>query len=218
MTTRRRANQVTFAACAAAVLILGGLVAYSVSTNDPAEAEEVPELVLREDSHRLETAAEGDVTLVEFLDFECEACGAAYPVIEDLRERYADRVTFVLPYFPLDGHANARNAAHAVESAARQGQLEPMYQRMFATQAQWGEQSESKAALFRTYAQDLGLDMAKYDADVSSESVARRVQADVDDALALGVSGTPTFFLDGRPFSPTSVEDFTRALDAALTK
>lgn len=218
MTTRRRANQVTFAVCAAAVLILGGLVAYSVSMNDPAEAEEVPELVLREDSHRLETATEGDVTLVEFLDFECEACGAAYPVIEDLRERYADRVTFVLRYFPLDGHANARNAAHAVESAARQGQLEPMYQRMFATQAQWGEQSESKAALFRTYAQDLGLDMAKYDADVSSESVARRVQADVDDALALGFSGTPTFFLDGRPFSPTSVEDFTRALDAALTK
>lgn len=218
MTTRRRANQITFAVCAAAVLILVGLVAYSVYTNDPAEAEEVPDLVLREDSHRLETATEGDVTLVEFLDFECEACGAAYPVIEDLRERYADRVTFVLRYFPLDGHANARNAAHAVEAAARQGKLEPMYQRMFATQAQWGEQSESKAGLFRTYAQDLGLDMAKYDADVGSESVARRVQADVDDALALGVSGTPTFFLDGRPFSPTSVEDFTQALDAALTK
>jgi protein-disulfide isomerase len=120
------------------VLILVGLVAYSVSTNDTAEADQVPELVLRDDNHRLDTTTEGDVPLVEFLNSECEACGAAYPVIGDLRERYTGQVTFVLRRFPLDGHADARNAAHAVEAAARQGQLEPMYQRMFATQAPWG--------------------------------------------------------------------------------
>ncbi|WP_342771407.1 DsbA family protein [Georgenia muralis] len=94
--------------------------------------------VVRENSHRLSTASDGRVTLVEFLDFECEACGAAYPFVEQLREDYAGRVTFVARYFPIASHANAENAALAVEAAAQQGKFEAMYQRMYETQAEWG--------------------------------------------------------------------------------
>jgi len=178
-------------------------------------AEEETTLV-REDSHVLGQEGTGDVTFVEFLDFECEACGAAYPIVEDLRAAYAGEVTFVLRYFPLPGHFNAERAARAVESAARQGQLEAMYRRMYETQATWGEAREPHDDLFRSFADELGLDLEQYDADYASPEVAARVQRDVDDGLALGVQGTPTFFVDGRPFQPETVDDFATALDEAL--
>lgn len=172
--------------------------------------------LVREDSHRLSTAADGTVTLVEFLDFECESCRAAYPVVEDLRKRYEGKVTFVMRYFPIPSHTNAMNSALAVEAAAQQGKLEPMYKRMYETQAEWGEQQESKAPLFRTFAEDLGLDMAAYDAAVKDPETKERVERDRQDGLDLGVQGTPTFFLNGKQLNPSSVEDFRAQIDAAL--
>lgn len=174
--------------------------------------------LVRDDSRIVGEKGSGEVVFVEFLDFECEACGAAYPIIEDLREQYAGEVTFVARYFPLPGHFNSERAARAVESAARQGKFEEMYQRMFETQSSWGEQQEPLDDLFREYAADIGLDMDQYDADYASPEVAARVQRDLDDGKALGVQGTPTFYLNGELFQPTSVEDFSTAIDAALNK
>jgi protein-disulfide isomerase len=176
------------------------------------------ELLVRADSHRLSTAPDGKVTLVEFLDFECEACRAAYPAVEQLREEYQGRVSFVLRYFPIPSHANAENAALAAEAAARQGQLEAMYQRMYETQTEWGEQRDSKAEVFRGFAQDLGLDMAAYDRTVADPATLDRVRADRDDGLALGVQGTPTFFINGTRVQPRSIDDLRAALDRALAE
>ena len=72
-----------------------------------------------------------------------------------------------------------------------------MYSRMYETQKEWGESQDSKEDLFRTFAEDLGLDMDQYDADVNSEEVGARVATDVADGESLGVSGTPTFYVDG---------------------
>lgn len=191
-------------------------VVQAVNEGDTADASSGPAQVLRSDSHRLDEAPDGRATLVEFLDFECEACGAAYPFIEDLRERYDGELTFVIRYLPLPGHANSRNAAHAVEAAARQGEIEPMYQRMFQTQAEWGESRESKAALFRSFAGDLGLDLEQYDRDVESDAVADRVERDFQDAAGLEVTGTPSFFFNGERFQPQSEQDFYDRIDAAL--
>ncbi|MGO8609127.1 DsbA family protein, partial [Rhizobium johnstonii] len=90
----------------------------------------------------------GAVTVVEFLDFECEACGAAYPYVEELRTQYAGKITYVARYFPLPGHFNSTNAAIAAESAGRQGKFEEMYNALFQSQAEWGEAGESRADLF----------------------------------------------------------------------
>ena len=212
-----RQTTVTVVVAAVAAVLLGGLVVREVV----AEPDEVDKgtrstVAVRADSHRLDTADDDKVTLVEFLDLECESCAAAYPFVEDLREKYAGRVTFVMRYFPLESHRNSREAAHAVEAAARQGRLEEMYRRMFETQQQWGESQESQAPLFRTFADELGLDLATYDADVAGEAVAARVQADVDDGLALGVTGTPTFFLNGEKVEAASTDDFVRQIDDAL--
>lgn len=217
----------TKAALAVAVIIvlaIGGVFALNqVQGGDEPAAADVSSAIadgaiVREDSRILGEEGASGVTFVEFLDFECEACGAAYPIVEDLREKYAGEVTFVIRYFPLPGHSNSGNAARAVEAAARQGELEAMYSRMYETQKEWGESQESKEDLFRTYAEDLGLDMDQYDADVTSEEVGARVDSDVADGESLGVAGTPTFYVDGELFEPQAVEDFSAVLDEALAE
>ena len=170
----------------------------------------------RPDSHMLGEKGAGEVTFVEFLDFECEGCRAAYPAVEQLRKDYAGKVTFVARYFPLPGHFNAERAARSVEAAAQQGKFEDMYSLMYETQQEWGEQQKPLDDLFRGFAEDLGLDMERYDADYDSAATKERVEADVADGTALGVAGTPTFFLDGELIEPQSYEDLTEALDAAL--
>ncbi|MFF3015586.1 DsbA family protein [Streptomyces sp. NPDC057939] len=175
--------------------------------------------VVREDSHRLTTPRSSEMTLVEFLDFECEACGAVHPTVERLRAEYGDRITFVARYFPMPGHRNSRTAAVAVEAAARQGRFEDMYGKMFATQKEWGELQDSRADLFRTFAEQLGLDMNAYDTDVQDPATEERVKADQRDGMGLNVQGTPTFFLDGeRIRTPRTYEAFKALIDERLAE
>ncbi|MFE4311904.1 DsbA family protein [Streptomyces sp. NPDC056891] len=186
----------------------------SVTTEPAADARPV-----RDDSHRLTTPRRSELTVVEFLDFACEGCGAVHPTVERLRAEYGDRVTFVARYFPMPGHRNSTTAALAVEAAARQGRFEAMYGRLFATQKEWGEAKESKAGLFRTYAVGLGLDLAKYDAAVNAPATLERVEADQRDGLALGVRGTPAFLVDGvKMQTPGTYEDFKALIDSRLAR
>jgi protein-disulfide isomerase len=173
---------------------------------------------VRDDSHRIDDVPGAAVTVVAFLDFECEACGAFYPVVESMREKYQGEITYVVRYFPLPGHFNSTNAAVAVEAAARQGKIEQMYDRMFETQKEWGEAGESKAALFRTFAEDLGLDMAQFDADVADPTTRERVERDAADGRALGLSGTPTFFVNDAPVTLNTFDDLDAAVSAALDR
>ncbi|WP_371786499.1 DsbA family protein [Streptosporangium subroseum] len=171
---------------------------------------------VRADSHRLQTAQDGKVTLVEFLDFECEACRAAFPAVEQLRKDYAGKVTFVARYFPIPSHFNAERAARAVEAAAQQGKFDAMYQRMYQTQTQWAEKQVPADDAFRGFAKDLGLDMAAWDKAYDAPATLARIKKDVADGEALGVQGTPTFFLNGKKLEPRSSDDFKVAIDAAL--
>ena len=200
-----------------AVFVLGvvAFLGLTASRNPSSEASADTALV-RDDSHRLSTAEDGRVTVVEFLDFECESCLAAYPFVEQLREKYEGRVTFVARYMPMPGHANAENAAVAVEAAAQQGRFEDMYHRMYETQTQWGERQDSQAALFRGFAEEMDLDMAAYDAAVDDPATLDRVLRDRDDGLALGVEGTPTFFLNGEKLEVSTTTEFIERIDAAL--
>lgn len=172
--------------------------------------------VVAPDPRTLGRPGDGRVTFTEFLDFECPACGAAYPLVEQLRQQYEGRVTFNIRYFPLPSHRNAMPAALAVEAAAQQGKLVPMYSRMFQTQQHWGGQSTSQAKLFRGFANELDLDMARYDADIRSRETRRRVQRDLAAAEALQLSGTPSFFINEQPVTPESPEHLAGLLDAAL--
>lgn len=175
-----------------------------------------PAQAVREDSHRLNDAPGAAVTFVEFLDFECEGCRAAYPVVEQLRADYGDRVEFVLRYFPLSGHINGERAARAVEAAAQQGQLEAMYHKMYETQPEWGERSTPADDVFRGFAAELGLDMADFDAAYDAPATLERIRLDVNDGEALGVRGTPTFFINGDQVRLRGPDDLRNAIENAL--
>jgi protein-disulfide isomerase len=202
------------------VIVATGVIWYAVftatkpaSTPPPAAAQDAQ--LVREDSHRVTSPATEKAQLVEFLDFECESCHAAEPLVQELKKEFGDRITFVNRYFPLPGHRNSGTAALAVEAAAQQGQYEQMYARMFETQPQWGEKQDSQAALFRTFAQELGLDMNAYDAAVAAEETRDRIRKDVADGRALGVTGTPTFFLDGEKLVLNTEAEFRQKLTEA---
>ena len=202
-----------------AAIVGAGLIWYAVFTATKPEPETLRQVadaqLVRDDSHRLTTPSTEKAQLVEFLDFECEACRAAVPLVEELKEEYGDRITFVNRYFPLPSHKNSGQAALAVEAAAQQGKYEQMADKMFETQPQWGEKQEFQNALFRTFAEELGLDMEKYDAAVAGEATKDRIRMDIADGKALGVTGTPTFFLNGEKLVLNSEEQFRQLLSDA---
>ena len=214
MSTNLKISAALVAGFVLIVTIVLGLNSRGTDVSDARQTDGAA--VVRENSHKLSTADDGRVTLVEFLDFECESCLAAYPFVEQLRKDYDGRVTFIARYMPMPGHTNGENAAVAVEAAARQNRFEDMYHRMYESQPEWGESQDSQAPLFRTFAEDMGLDMEEYDAAVTDPSTLERVLQDRDDGLALGVEGTPTFFLNGKKVEAQTTDEFIALIDAAL--
>ena len=202
-------------------LVVGALVAVGIAlavggggTDAASTPKERAQRLVRPDSQRLSEAEDGKATFVEFLDFECEACGAAYPAIEEMRQRYGDRITFVVRYMPL--HANSEAAARAAEAAADQGKFEEMYNRLFQTQTQWGEQQTSMESTFFGFAEDLGLDMQRFREVYDDPATVARVRRDQKDGEALGVTGTPTFFLNGEKLQVSSYAELLQKVDDAL--
>lgn len=200
---------------ALAVLAVVAIAASSGGDDPPAATDDNrTEFLVRPDSPRL---TEGpDATFVEFLDFECEACGALYPTIEELKETYGDRVTFVVRYMPL--HTSSVNAALAAEAAGQQGEFEAMYDLLFQRQAQWGHQDTAEEEAFFEYAEELGLDMDQFRADFDDPATLERIEQSRRDGESLGVTGTPTMFLDGERLEPETLDDLVAAFDAAVAR
>jgi protein-disulfide isomerase len=159
---------------------------------------------------------EAAVTLIEYLDFECEACGAYYPMVKQLSDELGDDVKFVSRYFPLPGHKNGMNAALAVEASGRQGKYWEMHDLLFENQKTWGEKRVSDPSIFEDYAKQLGLNLKQFEQDVDSKEVRERVRRDIDSGKKLGVNGTPSFFLNGEKIpNPKSLDDFKSFIQAA---
>ena len=211
-----RSTKFTLGLIAVAALVLAGFIIFL----DPDEQESAPAedtgsasaQLVREDSPRLSEG--GDAVFVEYLDFECEACLSLYPTIEEIRAEYGDRVTFVVRYLPL--HGNSVEAAKAAEAAGEQGEFEAMYKALFENSAEWSHQKTSQREAFFGYAEELGLDMERFEQVYDDPATLERIEQSAADAEALGVTSTPTFFVDGERLEPTRVEDFTDPLDAAL--
>jgi Na+/H+ antiporter NhaA len=132
------------------------------------------------------------VTLVEYADFECPYCGRAEPIIRELLADFGD-VRYVWRHLPLvDVHPHAQLAAEAAEAAARQGAFWAMHDLLLA------HQGDLLTSNLVDYAQQLSIDVGRFTADLRRHAGADRVAQDVDSADLSGVSGTPTFFLNGR--------------------
>jgi protein-disulfide isomerase len=153
------------------------------------------------------------VTIVEFSDFQCPFCGRVRPTLDKIRAEYGDDVVIAFKHLPLSIHPKAPAAHAAAEAAHRQGQFWAMHDHIF------GSQQDMSPEKYREYAQAMGLDMAKFDQDVASAAVKSRIESDAREAALLGVTGTPSFFVNGRFLSGAQpFESFKRLIDEELKK
>lgn len=113
-------------------------------------------------------------------------------------------------------HFNSEAASRAAEAAADQGKFEEMYDRLFQTQAQWGEQQTSTEDVFFGFAEDLGLDMERFREVYDDPATIERIRGDKEDGEALGVTGTPTFFLNGDMVDVSTFDELLQMIDDAL--
>lgn len=159
------------------------------------------------------------VTLVEYLDFECEACGAYYPLIKQLVAEFPNDLRIVTRYFPLPGHKNSMTAALAVEAASKQGKYWEMHDTLFENQEKWGNKAVPTPQIFEEYAKQIGLDMEKFKTDVADPATRARVQRDFDSSEKLGNNSTPSLFVSGKKIeNPRSYEAFKALVQAEIGK
>jgi protein-disulfide isomerase len=178
-------------------------------------AEAIIDLAAPVDAERdhIRGSEDAPVTVVEYGDFECPYCGQAEPVVRELLADFGD-VRYVWRHLPLhDVHPAAQLAAEASEAAADQGQFWPMHDLLLTRQ-----EKLSGADLMR-YAREQGLDEERFHDDLMRHVHAGRVAQDVQTADVSGVSGTPTFFINGQRYTGNfSVEGLTAAVQAARTR
>lgn len=134
------------------------------------------------------------VSIVEFSDFECPHCGAAHPVLSRTLDEFAGKVNLVFKQFPLDSHKNAAPAARAAVAAQQQGKFWELADLLFE------HQRELSPEKIEELAKQAGVDVAKFDTARDSASVAERVEKDKKEGIELGVQGTPSLFINGRPY------------------
>lgn len=193
------------------IAVLGAIFAFTASNQ---QADAIDETILvRPDSPAL-GPADAPVTIVEFLDPECESCRAMFPVVKEILEQYGDRVRLVVRYFPL--HNNSVLAAAATEAAGLQGKYWEMQELLFERQPEWGEQQMPQTALFVQYAQQLGLDIDQFSEDLQRVEFQERIARDQADGQTVGVNGTPTFFVNGKPVNQLSRSALIGAIEAEL--
>ena len=154
---------------------------------------EEPDLVrpIGPDDHVLGPVS-APVTLVEYGDYQCPYCGAAYEELQIVQRHLGPDLRFGFRHFPLvDIHPNALPAAVAAEAADRQGQFWAMHDTLFA------HQDDLSPPSLLTYASALGLDMARFQRDTGDPAIIERIRTDITSGLASGVPGTPTYFVNG---------------------
>lgn len=173
--------------------IIALLIKFSPTAGAPADASKL----VHANSHMTGSAG-AKVTLVEFGDFQCPSCAAAHPIIKEVTDMYKNEpnFNFVFRNFPLPQHPNAIPAAQAAEAAGLQGKYWEMFDLIYQHQTDWAESAKGPD-IFKSYAQQLKLDMNKYAADLDSSAVNDAIAIDKADANTLGVNSTPTFYLNG---------------------
>lgn len=163
------------------------------------------------------------VTLIEYGDYQCPPCGNIYYVVKSLSEHYKDQIQVVFRNFPVtDSHPNAKAAAGTVEAAGLQGKFWEMHNKIYETQTDWSDLSiNERGKFFTDLASELGLNMTKFNTDLASTAVNKKINYDYEIGKKAGVDATPTFYLNGIKLTPENYGEeakFKDTINAALTK
>lgn len=157
--------------------------------------------------------ANAAVTVIEFTDFQCSACGGMYPVLEDVLRSYGSRVRFVVRNFPLTRlHENAMRAAQAAEAAKAQGKFWEYIDLLFRNQTALDAESLKK------YATQVGLDRKLFDAEFESAKYDANIRRDIEDGEVYGIEATPTIFINGMMLTEFSADGLRAAIDKGFAR
>ena len=176
--------------------------------------EAVLTMPVSEDRDHIQGPADAAVTLVQYGDYECPYCGAAYPIVKEVQARIGERLRFVFRNFPITtSHPHAERAAEAAEAAAAQGSFWRMHDVLYENQKRLGDGD------LRTYAQQVGLDLDVFDRELAEHVHAARVQEDFMSGVRSGVNGTPTFYVNGARYDDSyDLDTLHGALEAAASR
>lgn len=159
---------------------------------------------------------EAAVTIVEFLDPECEACSALFPVVKQVLKEFDDQVRLIVRYMPF--HGNSAYAASILEAARKQGRYWEALEILFERQPEWASHHHPRPELLKGYMRDLNLDMERIEASLEDEVVQSKIKQDQEDGQQLGVTGTPTFFVNGKKLDQIGYQPLKSAIELELRK
>jgi len=160
------------------------------------------------------------VVLEEYGDYQCPPCGALYPELKKLESEYGNQLQIVFRHFPLEKiHKNAMVAAQAAEAARNQNKFWEMHDRLYRTQDAWKDSYDPRA-IFTGYARDLKLNVERFARDFDSTEVKNRITVDMQRGAGVGVTGTPTVFIEGRMlrYEHTTPDGLRRGINMLLEK
>jgi protein-disulfide isomerase len=156
------------------------------------------------------------VTLTEYSDFQCPACASFAPYVSALVDQYGDRLQFEYKHFPLISiHPQAVPGAKAAEAAAQQGKFFEMHDKLFENQSTWSA-SSNPTRFFETYASELGLDVELFKRHYKASMIEDAIEADFAEARELGLTSTPSFFLNGQKMEFSTFDEFAEQIVTAV--
>ncbi len=204
----------------AGFIIVIGLMIWGLVAAGAKERKEMGEIVLPDETSETDWVrgdVNAQVSLVEYADFQCPACGYYAPLVKRLFESSSTTMKLVFRHFPLPQHMNAIPASLAAEAAGKQGKFWEMYDVLFEKQIEW-EKVTDPQSIFEGYAKTLGLNIEQFSLDMKSDELKKKIDGDARGGIQGKVNSTPTFFINGKKITtPTNYEDFKKLIDDAVT-
>ena len=155
------------------------------------------------------------VTVVEWLDPECESCRAMHPAVKRIMAEYGDRVLFVVRYMPY--HAGSMFAASALEEARELGKFEEALSVLFEKQPEWGDHHTPRPELIPTYLVKLGIPLESLNKEKLIAKHGDKIRLDQKDGEQVGVKGTPSFFVNEKPLQGLGDKELRAAINQELS-
>ena len=212
--TNNRAFLLVTAACVVMVFVI---LALWSRKNEPAATPSAPvadTAALVRDHSPTKGPKDAKVTIVEFLDPECEACRAMHPIVTSLLAEYEGKVRLVIRYMPF--HGNSRMAASALEEARELGKFEQALNILFEKQPEWADHHQPKPELIPVFLKEVGVDESRLFPPSLLPKHQSKIDLDEADGKKLGVQATPTFFVNGKMLSELGHAPLKAAVEEAL--
>lgn len=193
----QKLRQIAFFLGVPLIVIAGVIALVLISGSTPSNTQsqpKAPALSFKDISMGNKNAK---VSLIEYADFQCPACGAYYPLVKQLTTEFGNKILFTYRFFPLTQiHQNALLSSEAAYAANKQGKFWQMHDLLFQNQTSWADSSDAKK-IFLNYAQKLGLNLNRFQKEMDSQAARTFIMDEENAGSAAGVNSTPTFFVNG---------------------